>query len=43
MVQTQLGRATGERSELDVLRGDLSDPAEVRHRSEDIIGEPEAG
>ena len=33
--------ATGNRSEFDVIWGNPSDPIEVRHRLQDIAGEPE--
>ena len=40
-VQPQTGDATGDRSELDILWGDPGDPVEVRHRLDDVVGEPE--
>ena len=40
-VQPQTGYAAGNRSEFNVLRGNPSDPVEVRHRLEDVVGEPE--
>ena len=40
-IQSKPGHAASNRSELDVLRGDPTDPTEVRHRLDDIAGEPE--
>ena len=40
-IQSQTGHATGNRSKLEVIGGNPSDPVEVRHRLEDIVGEPE--
>ena len=40
-VQSQTGHATSNCSELDVIWGNPSDPVEVRHRLDDIVGEPE--
>ena len=40
-IQSQASHATGNCSELDILRGNPSDPVKVRHRLQDVVGEPE--
>ena len=40
-IQSQTGHATGNCTELGVMRGNPSDPVEVRHRLYDVVGEPE--
>ena len=40
-VQSQTGHTTSNCGELDALRSDPSDPVEIRHCLEDIVGKPE--
>ena len=40
-VQSQTGHATSNCTELGVMRGNPSDPVEVRHRLHDVVGKPE--
>ena len=40
-IQSKTIYAAGNRSKLDVLRRNPSDPVEVRHRLKDVVGEPE--
>ena len=40
-VQSKTRHATGNRSELNILGGNPGDPIEVRHRLNDVVGEPE--
>jgi len=42
-IQSQTGHATGNRSKLNILGGNPGDPVEVRHRLDDVVGEPEVG
>ena len=39
-VQPRTGPATGDRSELNIVGGNPGNPAEVRHRLDDVSGEP---
>ena len=40
-IQSQTGHATRNRSELNILGGNPCNPVEVRHRLDDVVGEPE--